>query len=144
MGYKPGRKVYFIKFDEDHPLHGLELRVKSIPMHRFVELSALADAAKDGTSVSGEDANEQIDTLYAFFLDALVSWNVEDDDDNPVAMTVEALKEHLDFEFVVQVILAWMTEIASVAAPFGAGSNSGATSPAPPLPMETLSPSRAS
>ena len=143
MGYKPGRKVYHLKFDEAHELHGLELKVKSIPMHEFADLSALADKAQSPTATAAE-AESQIDTLYNFFLASLVWWNVEDEDDQPVAMTVESLKAHLDFEFVIQVILAWMTEIASVAAPFVASSNSGGTSVAPSLPMETLSPSRAS
>ncbi len=140
MGYRPKRKTYLVKFDEDHELHGLEMRVRSIPMHRFNRLAEIADRVKT-EEVAGGDVDAMIDELYGFFLAALDWWNVEDDDGKPVERTVAAAREHLEFDFMTQVIMEWMTQIASVPVPLGTPSNAGGTTRMASLPMDPLSPS---
>lgn len=143
MGYRPKRKTYLVKFDEDHELHGLEMRVRSIPMHEFNRLTEISDRVNE-KEAAGEDVDALIDELYRFFLAGLDWWNVETDAGEPVEKTVAALREHLEFDFVTQVIMEWMTQIASVSAPLEKPSNGGGTTRMASLPMEPLSSSLAS
>jgi hypothetical protein len=125
MGYQ--RKVYRLVFD-DPEMDGLEVRAKS------VSLGAMRKAA---------DSDDEF-LMMELFAKALVSWNLEDDGE-PVPATLEGLEDQ-DPEFVTAIITAWTGTISGVpdASPLGGGSDSGRRSLEASIPMETLSPSRAS
>jgi hypothetical protein len=70
----------------------------------------------------------------------LVGWNIVDDTGNPVPATLEGLRS-LDQDQGVAIVMAWALRVIRVAAPLDDRSSSGATSPAPLIPMESPSPS---
>jgi hypothetical protein len=119
VGYKKQPKRYHLKF-EDHP--GLEVTVGSITTDRFLELSRLiAKAGKDPAAdvASGVEATGKVLDMFAA---ALVSWNLEDDG-GPVPPT-RAGAGAQDFEFLLELITAWMDAVASVDSPLNTPSPS--------------------
>jgi len=132
VGFIRQRRVYRLNFADDTELAGLEVRARSVPLGEFMSIVGLADTAEPGS--------EEMQRLFSGFVAQLVSWNLEAEDGQPVPADLEGLYSQ-DFEFAMQLVLAWIEAIASVPGPLGAASPSGETSPAPSLPMEPLSPS---
>lgn len=126
-GYKSKKKTYTLDFEGREDFDGLQVEAKGLSIDAYLKVSRLAE---------GEDA-QGLEDLLANFAKALVSWNLEDEDDNPVPANFEGVKSQ-DMDFIMVLIGEWMKAIAGVAAPLESDSNSGATSPAPSLPMEAL------
>lgn len=140
MGYK--RKKTFKLTWADGEFEGLEVRVRSMSVERFLELGPLLEALDMdglGTKEMGE-----LRELFREFSTVLVDWNLEDeDDDSAVPCTTEAFLGQ-DIRFVNEVISRWAEHIAGVSAPLERPSPSGEPSLEVSLPMEPLSPSLAS
>jgi hypothetical protein len=139
MGYRPEPKVYRITLaDGEHA--GLSMRVRSVPVGRFLDLTRMADRATG----SPREAMTDMEGLFAGFAEALIEWNLEDPDTgDPVPPDLAGLSV-LDFDLGMLLIGEWLTAIGGVAAPLGAPRPSGATMPEESIPMEPLSPSLAS
>lgn len=140
MGYK--RKKTFKLTWADGEFEGLEVRVRSMSVERFLELGPLLEALDMdglGTKEMGE-----LRELFREFSTVLVDWNLEDEDtDEPVPCTAEAFLGQ-DIRFVNEVISRWAEHIAGVSGPLERPSPSGEPSPEASIPMEPLSPSLAS
>lgn len=139
MGYRPKRKVYRLAF-EDADMGGLVIRAHSTSLGGL--LAALGVLVIDTDDLRPEDL-ARLHELFETFAAALVEWNVEDDRGQPVPATFEGVKSQ-DADFVLVVIRAWVDAVSGVPAPLGPPSPGGGPSAVPPLPMEPLSPSRAS
>lgn len=133
MGFKRERKTYRLQFEGE--LQGLVVRARSLPLGKFMELGKLLDTDAEITP-SGEDMGK-VDTMFHTFADALLSWNLEDDDDNPVPATAEGLYTQ-DLEFCTAVITAYMHAVSGVSAPLPQGSPAGEPSLEESIPMESL------
>lgn len=138
-GYRPRRKVYKLRFEDDD-LAGLVVRVRSVSIG---SLLGLTDLAGIDTGDPGPEDLAKLRELFEVFAGALVEWNVEDDQGQPVPATLAGVTAQ-DLDFVMGVIRTWLQVLTSVPAPLGAPSSGGERSPAPSIPMEALSPSRAS
>lgn len=130
-GFRPGRKVYRLVFEDGHPLAGLVVRARSASTAQFLEITDLADAAAFGT--------EQIKQMMRQFAEVLLSWNLEDEDGEPVPATFEGLRSQ-EFELVNTVIMKWMDAVAGVSPPLDQPASGGPLSPVVSLPMAPLSP----
>lgn len=100
----------------------------------------LADKAMELLSKMRE--NDPVRKLYGTFADNLVSWNLEDEDGNPVPTTYEGICS-LETRFAKKLLNAWRDAMTAVDNPLHSGSTSGGPSrKAAPLelsiPMETL------
>jgi hypothetical protein len=135
VGFKRER-VYSLIFD-DPELNGLEVRARSASIGTFRRVTSLSDS--DDATMDSVLEMEQIFAKY------LVSWNLEDSDDNPVPATFEGLDDQ-DPDLVTTIIGAWITALTQVldASPLDGSSDSGRPFPVESIPMETLSASRAS
>lgn len=127
MGYKRER-VYRLVFD-DPELNGLEVKTRSMPIKRFLDLMALAETQ---TEKSSKESFEESIQLLA---EVLISWNLEDSDGRPVEATLDGLYT-LDFELVAQLLQAWQQSIATVTAPLAQKSSDGERSLEDSIPME--------
>lgn len=127
-GYKREKPLYKLVF-EDEQFDGLEIMAKSLPLGEFLELQKLQARAVDDP-----DAGEQVIRRLS---DVLVSWNLEDDDGQPVPATFDGLASQ-DFPFVLAIFQAWQEAVSSVPNRSPGGSNGGGTSPELSLPMEAL------
>lgn len=74
-GYKRQKPLYALKFEGDE-FEGLEIMARTIPLSKFFELQRLQELA----STDADAAEEVVRRLAG----VLVSWNLLDDDDNPV------------------------------------------------------------
>lgn len=133
MGYRREPKLYRLRF-EDPSMEGFECLCRSVSIERFMALTGLAG----GTDLArqAEGAME----MFGIFAEALVSWNLEDEDGEKVPATLEGVRAQ-DLDFMLPIIVAWQEAIAAVAPPLPSSSNGGATSLERSIPMAPLSPS---
>lgn len=126
MGYKRNPKVYNLVFDDTTDYPGLEVQVRTLTMGQLIGVWA-----SEGTSTE----------TFELFADRLVSWNLEDEDGQPVPATREALLAE-DDDMVQAIAKRWIAEVIGVPAPLESGSDSGETSPAESMlaaiPSESL------
>lgn len=137
MGYRPKRKTYRLRF-ADPEMKGLVVEASSVPVGTFKDIIKLL-----GTIETTEDDAEAVARLFEMFADALVTWNLEDDSGEPVPTTVEGIDSQ-DFDFMLAVIMSWVSSVGDVPAPLEQTSNGGGPSLVASLPMEPLSASQAS
>lgn len=133
------RKVYVIKL-ADPDMVDVVIRARSVSLERYLELVRFAAVADtDVQTVDGVDDEvvEAIVGLCNGFAEALVSWNLDDDDGDPIPATAEAVMGE-DADFILPVIMSWLEAIGSVAAPLGPGSSNGGASLEAGIPMQPV------
>lgn len=137
-GYRHKAKTYTLTFD-DYP--GLKVVTKSASVGVLSRMMRLAvEFGGVGTEdLTAEDV-DRMDELFAGFAEALVSWNLEDENGTPVPTTVEGVRGQ-DFDFILSIIMSWADAVSSPPDDLGKGSNSGPQFPEGSLPMAPLSPS---
>lgn len=135
MGYKR-TKTYRLVF-EDPEFEGLEVRAKSVPTGSFLKITELMDLG--GSEGFTSDDMDKIRDLFGTFAGALIDWNLEDDDDQPVPATLDGLLSQ-DLDFVLQIIKAWMEAVTTPPESLGKGSPSGVQFPEGSIPMAVPSP----
>jgi hypothetical protein len=90
-GFKRKPKVYRLDFT-DTALDGLTVRAHSAPIGLFMQLGTLADeleGSDDNTDTGMTAMLRTIQELVDVFAQVLVSWDLVDDDDQPVPATAE-------------------------------------------------------
>ena len=113
MGYK--RKVLHFTF-EDTP--GLEVWARSLSVRKSLEVTRkFADLGEaDIQSMTEEQAAD----LFAPFVSRVVSWTLEDEDEDgnavPVPVTIDAFLDW-DMDEAYKIFLAWMQRATNIAVP---------------------------
>jgi len=138
VGFERTVKAFTLVFDQA-AYAGLEVRMRSLPAGRFLEVAELASAVQEQTLAQSAGQARQ---LLGHVAACLVSWNLTDDG-KPVPATAEGLLDQ-EFEFVLAIAMAWMNGVAGVSPPLQDGSRSGEPSLEASLPMAPLSPNPAS
>lgn len=140
MGYKPKRTLYRLRF-ADPDMDGLIVTTRSISTGQMLELQ------KYGSQIAGaEDGDvprEMIDKMIDLLVAGIIDWNVEDDNDQPIPPTKDALLDQ-ELPFLFAIIQAWGQAVTGVSESLGKDSTSGETFPEESIPMEILSSSLAS
>jgi len=143
--YQRTPKLYALKF-EDHP--GLEVVMKGLSIDAFMSL-ARQTAALSGLDMNApgtrqmNDGLAAVDGLFSRFAESLVSWNLDGDAGEPVPADLAGVKSQ-DFDFILEITLAWMDAIASVDTPLPQPANSPASSPESSLQLANSSSSLSS
>lgn len=106
MGYKRNNRVYKLVF-KDEDMDGLEVRCRSLPLAKYMELVGLVEGGVDLSNVGD---------ILGEFAQVIVSWNLVDDDDQPIPPSAETLLAQ-DYDFVLAIINAWSAAIAGVSGP---------------------------
>jgi len=138
-GYRPSRRTFRLRFEDDQ-YDGLVVKVRSTSVGRLLEVMELL--ALDIEALTAEDV-QRFAGVFDALAEVLVEWNVEDDVGQPVPATLDGIK-HQDIDFVMDILMVWFQALVQAPAPLPATSSAGGPSAVPPLPMEPLSPSRAS
>jgi hypothetical protein len=125
MGYKPKRTVYKLDFSETE-YAGLEVAVRAGSIDDLLGLQELADQG----ALTAEEARQ----MFAGFAALLVSWNVEDDGDQPVPATYEGVASQ-EPDFIKAVVTAFFTNVAAAPPPLPGASNGGANPVEASIPM---------
>lgn len=135
MGFKAKKKLYKLIFaDED--MAGLEVTMTSVPMGDLMKLQQL-----DPKRAAQDPA--EFRELLGIFAGAMLSWNLEDDNDQPIEIGVDSFLKQ-DINFIFEIISAWSTEVAGVSAPLDGGSTAGANALEASMQMDALSPNPSS
>lgn len=140
-GYKPARTLYKLDFSGTER-EGLEVAARGATMGELLEILEGADQAS-GLAELDEVADvakiaERLRELVAPFARKLVSWNVLDDDDEPVPASLDGLLSQ-ELGFVVELITAYGKAMTQAPPPLPAGSPSGASSPEEAAAMAAMS-----
>ena len=140
MGFKPPRSKYRLDF-EGTDLDGLEVVMLG---------GKLGDAFTTISQVSGVDvtvptiANAEVAlSQYEEMAAHIVSWNLTDDDENPVEPNLEGLKT-LEVRYVNMIATAWQKAQVGVPGPLPSSSNTTPDTALSSIRMDTLPASLAS
>jgi hypothetical protein len=106
-GYKRARRTYIMEFT-DPEYEGLEITVRSIPIRNLQHLMSL-----DPESTDLKVRSESIDQMTRAFAEALVSWNMTDENGEPLPTTLEYIESE-DVDFIMSCIAQWMNAISRV------------------------------
>jgi hypothetical protein len=136
--YKREPKRYDLTF-EDGDLDGFECSMRGVSLERFVEITVLSSTLETPEGRTPENIERQFTILG----ELLVSWNLDDEHNQPVPCTYDGLKKQ-DFSFVMAILKGWMTAVASVPKASDDDLSSGATSPERSLGLVSQSQSQAS
>lgn len=142
MGYRVKRDIYKLKF-ESAKYAGLEVRVYAPPMGVVIAMTALAGTDLTNLAAVTPDKLARVSEMFDAFLEALVDWNLEDDNGNPVPATAYGIKSQ-DSVFIQEIIHEWAAISERVDTPLDRLSPAGKLFPVESIPMEPLSPNRAS
>jgi hypothetical protein len=135
MGFERIGKQFTLQFEQEH-YAGLEVVMGSLSTDQFLEVTELSTTVQAGDL--GKAAGE-FRKLVEIAASRLRRWNLED-----MGEAIPATRDGLgdqEFEFVMDVVVAWLNAIAAVAPPLPVPLNSGGRSPELSIPMEPLSPS---
>jgi hypothetical protein len=127
MGYKRKAKVYKLSF-QDEEYDGLIVRIER-PILR--DYYGLFSRDSEIPFVERETAIVEIVVKY------LVEWNLLDDDDVPVPITLEGILS-TDPELMAEVVHQWIRAIGGVNEDLGKDSTSGERAMEASLPMDEL------
>lgn len=128
MGYRKVPNIYTLEFDGD--FKGLVVRLKSIKIGEMRRMLRLIDAEEDNTV-------EVLDNMVALIGKGLVSWNLEDEEGNPVEPNQDAVDE-LEFDLLKVILDEWLDQVSGPSEDLGKDSPSGEKFPGQPLTMEEL------
>jgi hypothetical protein len=130
MGFR--RAPLLVDFPEGDELNGLQVRLRRLSVRALLEVSDLAGDA--GTEREEQSTRALIERLA----EAIVAWNLEDDDGQLVPTDVDSLLDQ-DFVMLLAIVHRWM-DVADVPAPLARPSTGGSPSPVVSIPMDVLSP----
>jgi hypothetical protein len=138
VGFIVQPKAYHLKF-EDADMAGFEVTAKSLNTGQFLEFQA-AQLVRAGGGEAAQGATQQMLEMLSA---AIVSWNAETTDGEPIPHTMDGLRT-LDLDFNMAIISAWMDAANGVAAPLPQTSTGGVPSVEASIPMDVPSESLAS
>lgn len=127
MGFQHKPARINVAFEPGHDLHGLEVVLRKLTLGEYLDITGIGEVR----------LNHIGDQLKAMG-DKLISWNLEDDQGQPVPATPEAVLGQ-DKDLMVTILEAWLDGINGVPAPLDQSSTGGAPSLEASIPMETLS-----
>jgi hypothetical protein len=139
MGFKVQRKTYKLRF-QGTDLDGLVVVARSLTTGQLLELESARLARAEGGKGS-EGATQEMVRLLA---DALVEWNADDENGQPIPPTLEGLLSQ-DSDFSMAIINAWQEAVVGARAPLSQTSSDGQPSALEAsIPMDVPSESLAS
>ena len=142
-GFKPARKRYRLRFEGVDGLDGMQVTMRGLGVAEFFDLAEVAAAANTNPSALKREDIADMRSLFEMIAAGVVDWNLLDDNDQPVPVTVEGLLAQ-ELDLVLALADAWMNAMVGVPGPLDQRSTGGAPSEVASLPMEPLSASQAS
>lgn len=129
MAFKRKRKIYRLDFSGTE-YDGLEVRVRGLTTGEYLELVSLSAPGTEGEA-------KETDGMLRLFSTHIVSWNLVDDDDEPVPTTFDGIKSN-DLTMNMAIIGAWTDSMVAVPEKTEKKSLPGDSSLVASIPTETL------
>ncbi|MFD5631582.1 hypothetical protein [Streptomyces sp. NPDC127072] len=123
MGFREQPNIIALSFPEGHELHGLEATLKGMGIGEFMSFTGW-----DGSE--GANSGKTIERFH----EALISWNLEDADGEPIPVGESRNRPHRMIVTLSNAYVEVLTEVPK-SDPLPGSSTSGGPSPAPPIPM---------
>lgn len=145
MGFKRKRPTVTLKFaDPDWEGFVVEMRRMSIEDSFLFGDLRQWEADLLAGRIPKSEVDKQLHTMHGAVADAVISWNLEDDADNPIPVSVAAIRAE-DPDFFWTLVRAWILAMdIQVSDDTKAPSSGGKPPEALSIPMEALSADRAS
>lgn len=140
MGFKRKRPTVTLKFaDPDYEGFVIEMRRMSIEdSFLFGDLRQWESDVHAGR-VAKSVVDKQLLAMHTAVADAVIGWNLEDDQDNPIPVSVAAIRAE-DPDFFWTLVRSWIMAMdIGVSADTKAPSSGGKPSEELQIPMEPLS-----
>ena len=133
MGYEAAPAAVTVRFKPGHKYHGAEAQVRGMSIAEYLR----------ATGMDGGEGDSSGATITRFF-QSLVGWNLTYNE-QPLPPTPDAM-QYADQSLIRALNNAWIESLMGVADadPLPESSTSGASSPAPAIPMAPLSQNPAS
>lgn len=131
MGFKVQRKTYKLVF-KDPDYEGLEVTARELTAGELWEFIA----AEKESAAGGDGAMEGRRKTMQMLADALVSWNAETEEGEPIPPTLEGLLSQGP-GFAGRVMDAWTDALIGISAPLPQTSTVGDPSVEASIPMES-------
>lgn len=131
MGFKVQRKTYKLIF-KDPDYEGLEVTARELSAGELWEFIA----AEKATTAGGDDAMDGRRKTMQMLADALVSWNAETEEGEPIPTTIEGLLSQ-GLGFAGRVMDAWTDALVGIPAPLPQTSTAGEPSVEASIPMDS-------
>ncbi|MER5559709.1 hypothetical protein ABT071_13995 [Streptomyces sp. NPDC002506] len=132
MGFQFKTPRINIAFEPGHEYHGLEVTLRKLTLQEFLDINGIGE-------VQDMHAGHQLKTMG----EKLLSWNLEDEDGNPVPATSESVLRQ-DKDLMIAICEAWLGGLRGVSAPLEQPSPDTETSLEASIPMDVPSESLAS
>jgi len=132
-GFKVPKTTYRLDF-EGTELNGLEVRMTGGKLRDVFAVAHLHGVTDE--NATPEDI-ELAMSQYQDLADHIVSWNLEDDNDQPVAPNLEGLKS-LEIRHIQMIAAAWQKAQVDIASPLPHASNSSSTTDLSMIRMEAI------
>lgn len=128
MAYKRKRKVYRLDF-EGTEYEGLEMKIRGLTTGEYLDMVAL--------SAPGTENDNETDGMLRMLSTHLISWNLVDEDGEPVPTTFDGIKSN-DLTMNMTIISAWTDAMVNVPTATEKKSQTGDASPVESIPTEVL------
>ena len=126
MGYRKKSTVHTLEFKQ---YEGLVIRMKGLKIGKMRRVLRALDEDKETLAL--------VDEMVTFVTEGLVSWNLEDEDGNPLPVDREQV-EDLEFDMLSTILGDWLGKMTGPDEELGKDSSSGEKFPGQPLTMEAL------
>jgi len=149
VAYTRKPKVFRVSFEDPHPLAGLTVQTKGLSIKEFAafglrmgDVAQIESAGTDAQKLEGlKNLVDAIDEVREMFADALIEWDVLNEDGSPVPADLEGVRS-LDDEEFFGIVNEWLEAIGGPGPDLGKGSESGGSIPALSDLMEPVSTSQ--
>lgn len=135
--FRKERDTYQIKFEEGHPLHGLEIQARPIRQGAFEDLMMAWGRTSD-REIGMTQRTAALADLREALGKRLISWNYYDEEANAIAPADAAGLAVLERSEFLEVVGAYVQAASGVPDPLGDGSDDGSSSEVPLVPMDDL------
>lgn len=135
MGSRRSPTLYKLVFDDTTDAPGLEITLRGLTIKERRELST--------QTREGETEMDVVARTCELLARQMVSWNREDEDGQPLPMTVDSLMDE-EPGLIIDISVKWQEAIFGVSAPLDGDSPSGEISPVESVLTEIPSQSLAS
>lgn len=130
MGFTRKRKTYKLDF-ADTEYDGLVVKVSGLTTGEYLDFLALS------APVDGEDDKGTTEQMLRMLADHIVSWNLLDEQGNPIPTDFEGIKSN-EIAMNMMIVEAWTDAIANVPADTGKASTPGSAPLVASIPTEML------
>lgn len=136
--FKLSRTLYQLTFEGD--LAGLEITAGRTSVEGLLELAELAEEMErlGGHANTAQGLRESLGKALVPFVKLLKSWNLDDDDDQPVPLTVAGLLSQ-EMDVLAAIINGYVNAMTQAPPPLPGGSGAGGQTPEESLSLASAS-----